>query len=386
MRETSGSTHLLEALAFRTATLERSAWRLARGIEDTGGSVACTAGRESIAYTGECMRDQAPALFRLVGEAALQPQFLGYGEGVVADDDDIRAQVRETLHLLEREIREVHDKDAQTQVTEALHAAAYEGNTLGISGLPLLMNEQRIKTITPEAVKAFWESRLSRPADVVVSAVGIGHDELVSLVEQQTGHLPLRHELAADTAIEPARYTGGESRLTGDGLAQLAFGAEGVSWSDPDLVPIHVLASVHQHPQSPPVGALVLRVQPLLHRLGPVRYPRHRRRRPSARPGRGGLRGVLQDRSRVQGGAGARQEPDQGVAADESGAPRRGMRGSRTPSAHLGRVHRTNSFIHGGGGRHREGYRAGGLAGGRLQTRRGVVRRDVPHPVVRSVD
>ena len=129
--ETSGSTHLLEALAFRTATLERSAWRLARGIEDTGGSVACTAGRESIAYTGECMRDQAPALFRLVGEAALQPQFLGYGEGGVADDDDIRAQVRDTLHLLEREMREVHDKDTQTQVTEALHAAAYEGNTLG---------------------------------------------------------------------------------------------------------------------------------------------------------------------------------------------------------------------------------------------------------------
>ena len=111
----------------------------------------------------------------------------------------------------------------------------------GISGLPLLMNERRIKAMAPETVKAFWESRLSRPADVVVSAVGIGHDELVSLVEQQTGHLPLRRELAAGTAIEPARYTGGESRLTGDGMAQLAFGAEGVSWSDPDLVPICVL-------------------------------------------------------------------------------------------------------------------------------------------------
>jgi processing peptidase subunit alpha len=107
-------------------------------------------------------------------------------------------------------------------------------------GLPLFMNEQRRKRLTPEAVKHFLSQRLHNPANIVVSAVGIGHDQLLQVVDKALGWLPpvAPGKIMAETA---SQYTGGEARLNGDGLAQIAVACEAVSWSDPDLIPVAVL-------------------------------------------------------------------------------------------------------------------------------------------------
>lgn len=128
---TSGASHVVEAMAFRAGTLDRSAFRLARDAEATGGAVGCAAARESIAFTGEAMKRHAGELLRILAEVACKPRVLAYGKSSEADDDDIRAEVQEAVNVVSREMKETASKDAQTSVMEALHAAAYEGNTLG---------------------------------------------------------------------------------------------------------------------------------------------------------------------------------------------------------------------------------------------------------------
>lgn len=127
----AGSTHALEALAFRSSTLERSRFRIAQDIERTGGSVGCAAARESLAFTGECMREMAPSLIALVCEAAVRPQIVAYGEVSAAVDDTIRAELQDALKVIEYEQQQTMGKDTQLQMVETLHATAYQGNTLG---------------------------------------------------------------------------------------------------------------------------------------------------------------------------------------------------------------------------------------------------------------
>jgi processing peptidase subunit alpha len=102
------------------------------------------------------------------------------------------------------------------------------------------MNEKRRKKLTPEVVKRFLSERLQNPGNIVVAAVGIGHEQLLRVAERALGWLP---RPPADKAVVDmaSHYTGGEARLDGDGLAQIAVACEAVSWSDPDLIPVAVL-------------------------------------------------------------------------------------------------------------------------------------------------
>ncbi|KAF6002367.1 Mitochondrial-processing peptidase subunit alpha [Cyanidiococcus yangmingshanensis] len=102
------------------------------------------------------------------------------------------------------------------------------------------MNEKRRKKLVPEAVKDFLSQRMQNPANIVVAAVGIGHDQLLRVVDKALGWLPTTASNKG-TVDMAAQYTGGEARLDGDGLAQIAVACEAVSWSDPDLIPVAVL-------------------------------------------------------------------------------------------------------------------------------------------------
>lgn len=102
------------------------------------------------------------------------------------------------------------------------------------------MNEKRRKKLVPEAVKDFLSQRMQNPANIVVAAVGIGHDQLLRVVDKALGWLPTT-SANKGTVDMAAQYTGGEARLDGDGLAQIAVACEAVSWSDPDLIPVAVL-------------------------------------------------------------------------------------------------------------------------------------------------
>eukprot|EP00180_Rhodochaete_pulchella_P003352 Plantae.Rhodophyta-Rhodochaete_pulchella.ctg5630.p1 GENE.Plantae.Rhodophyta-Rhodochaete_pulchella.ctg5630~~Plantae.Rhodophyta-Rhodochaete_pulchella.ctg5630.p1 ORF type:complete len:356 (-),score=61.36 Plantae.Rhodophyta-Rhodochaete_pulchella.ctg5630:1230-2198(-) len=126
--------------------------------------------------------------------------------------------------------------DPDMRMTEALHATAYAGNTLG---LPLVAEERKLNALDPAALSDFLSSNVGSDR-IVVAAANVDHHELVRVTEEALGSVGK----APASSVKPSVYTGGESRVSGDGLAQVALGFHGVSWNDQDLVPVAVLHSL----------------------------------------------------------------------------------------------------------------------------------------------
>lgn len=125
---TSGTTHFLEHIAFK-GSHARSKYRMVRDCEKTGATFAAAAGRETLAFTSECMRRDAAEVIEILAESATAPAT------AIASDADINwnsAQSEITSHVnaIKEELSAL-DADPSGRVTEAIHAAAFHGNTLG---------------------------------------------------------------------------------------------------------------------------------------------------------------------------------------------------------------------------------------------------------------
>lgn len=107
------------------------------------------------------------------------------------------------------------------------------------TGLPLVPEERKVSQLTPEVVADFM-SRFFTPERIILSGTNVQHSDLVALAEQSLG--PVKG--GSSTSDPEAKYTGGSSKLTGDGGAYVAIGYKGVSWPDKDLVPVCVLANL----------------------------------------------------------------------------------------------------------------------------------------------
>jgi processing peptidase subunit alpha len=121
----------------------------------------------------------------------------------------------------------------ETQVMEAIHAAAYNNNTLG---LPLYPSQGTIDRFDQAALKTFFNTFFI-PQRMVISGVGVDHAELVGLVREN-----FKTAKVAAPKVAQAQYTGGEVRVASDAPSiQLALAFETASWNSKDLVPMCVL-------------------------------------------------------------------------------------------------------------------------------------------------
>lgn len=125
----SGVSHLLEHLAFK-GSVHRSKYRMIRDMERTGALFTATAARETIAYSAEGLREQVPDMVSIVCESAVTPAV------AVSDNspewDEAVAEIQIQTGIMEEELKRFSE-DAPGNVTEAIHAAAFHGNTLGKS-------------------------------------------------------------------------------------------------------------------------------------------------------------------------------------------------------------------------------------------------------------
>lgn len=128
---------------------------------------------------------------------------------------------------------------ADMQLMESVHEAAYGASGLGLS---LFAPNHNLESFTPEELKAFTKQFFT-PKRMVVSAVGVDHDELVRLATETFASLPAD---AAEVPRQAAVYTGGEVRQhrrtqEGDGLVHFSLAFETANWHSKDLVPMCVL-------------------------------------------------------------------------------------------------------------------------------------------------
>lgn len=135
---TAGVSHLLEHLAFKGSAM-RSKYRLVRDMERSGALYAASAARETMAYTAEGLREKVPDMVDIVSETAVLP-----GAAVSEDGspewDSAMEEIQTQTNVMKTELKNFAG-DAAGVVTEAIHGAAFHGNTLGKQYLSVLFLE-----------------------------------------------------------------------------------------------------------------------------------------------------------------------------------------------------------------------------------------------------
>jgi processing peptidase subunit alpha len=128
-------------------------------------------------------------------------------------------------------------KNPETNVMESLHEAAWFNNTLG---RPLYASPSSLSRLSPDMLRSY-QRQFFTPKRMVISGVGVGHDELVEYVDKAFSSLP-----ADDSSLqsEKAQYVGGDRRQhvklpTED--VHFGLGFETASFHDKDLLAVCVL-------------------------------------------------------------------------------------------------------------------------------------------------
>lgn len=166
----SGSSHLLDRLAFKSTT-NRSSQQMTSEIEALGGNVMCSSSRETIMYQSSVFNKDVPAVLSILADTILNP---------LLSPEELDMQREAAAY----EIQEIWSKPEMI-LPELLHTTAYQGNTLGN---PLLCPIESLEQMTADNLRNFM-STWYRPERIVVAGSGMPHEQLVELSEKLFGGL-----------------------------------------------------------------------------------------------------------------------------------------------------------------------------------------------------
>lgn len=125
---TSGISHLLEHLAYKGSAM-RSKYRMVRDMERSGAVFSASAARETMAYTAEGLREKVPEMVDIMAETAVLPG-MAISDSGTGEWDGAMGEIKTQTDIMKVELKNFAD-DAAGVVTEAIHGAAFHGNTLG---------------------------------------------------------------------------------------------------------------------------------------------------------------------------------------------------------------------------------------------------------------
>ncbi|KAM3728975.1 Mitochondrial-processing peptidase subunit alpha [Dirofilaria immitis] len=163
--------------------------------------------------------------------------------------------------IIDFENKDMNSKpECEPLLTDWIHAAAYNGNTMGFTKY---CPEESIANINQEHIYTFMK-QYYKPSRIVVAGIGVDHDSLVSLSEElfddsktawaENPSLLLEKEPPVDDSF--AQYTGGEKLIAKDlscmalgptpypNLAHFVLGFESCGYLDDDFVAFCVLQSL----------------------------------------------------------------------------------------------------------------------------------------------
>lgn len=211
-------------------------------LERHGGICDCQSARDTFIFAASADSRGLDSVTRVLADVVLRPRL---------QDEEVE-MARQTVLF---ELESLNMRPEQDPILmDMIHAAAYRQNTLG---LPKLCPAENVTEITRDTLLQYL-SRHHTPARMVVTGVGVAHDELVRCVEKYfEKEVPIwdQEQMQLDPSIEvdqsPAKYTGGQEIeqceipiYAAAGLPELAhvvIGLEGCGHQDPDFVAICVL-------------------------------------------------------------------------------------------------------------------------------------------------
>jgi predicted Zn-dependent peptidase len=212
-RAENGLSHFLEHMAFK-GTPRRTAFDIAREIDQIGGSCNAFTSKEQTCFHGKVLSEHLPRLVDLLGDMVLHP---------LCAPQDLEKERQVILEEIYSQ-----DDNPEDQVQIAFGRQFWGDNPLG---RPILGEAEHISGVSREELLAYRRATY-RPEETVVAAVGrVDHQNLVDLV---SAHFQgFANGIPARTR-RPAAYYPGIYPVARD-LEQvyLCLGARGVAAGDP---------------------------------------------------------------------------------------------------------------------------------------------------------
>jgi predicted Zn-dependent peptidase len=166
----AGVAHFMEHITFKGTAAYPSTRSISEAIEGVGGSCNAATDRESTVYWVRVPRRESARAFDVLGELIVRPTLAG---------DEIESE----RAVIVEEIRSYQDDPSE--YCQILFQTALFGD--GPLGREICGDEDGIRMLPPETIRAFWRSAY-RPANTVVAVAGdLSHAEAVEAVAAAFG-------------------------------------------------------------------------------------------------------------------------------------------------------------------------------------------------------
>ncbi|WP_203073168.1 M16 family metallopeptidase [Falsiroseomonas ponticola] len=207
----NGVSHFLEHMAFK-GTERRDAAAIAREIENVGGHLNAYTSRENTAYYAKVLKEDVGLAADILGDILSHSSF-------------VPEELERERGVILQEIGQANDTPDDI-VFDHFQYTAYAAQAMG---RPVLGTEETVSAMTREALTGYMRRHYGPSRMVVAAAGALEHEALLDLVQMHFADLPT----AAEAAMEPSRYTGGEFREERDlDQVHLVLGFPSVSATD----------------------------------------------------------------------------------------------------------------------------------------------------------
>ena len=219
----NGIAHMLEHMAFK-GTTTRSALDISKAIEDVGGYMNAYTSREMTAYYVRVLRKDVELAVDILSDILQNSVF------------DATEFAREQGVIIQ-EIGRSNDTPDDV-VFDYFQEACFGDHPMG---WPTLGTEEIIRSLTPEAVKAYMDRHYGVNNMVFAASGNIDHDQLCKLVDKHFTKVADK----GDQTPKPTEYAGGDKRETKE-LEQVhvVLGLPTVNLFDPTYYDNVILASI----------------------------------------------------------------------------------------------------------------------------------------------
>ena len=163
----SGVSHFLEKLAFGATSKFPDRDAIMSKLEKYGGICDCQSTRDTFLYAASVDSRGLEATVEILGDVVLRPK--------ITDEELEMVRMAIRYELEDASLR----PDQEPLLLEAIHAAAFKNNTLG---LPKMCPEENIDIISRKTLMSYLRNYHS-PDRMVLAGVGIDHDHLVQVAE-----------------------------------------------------------------------------------------------------------------------------------------------------------------------------------------------------------
>jgi processing peptidase subunit beta len=216
----NGVAHFFEHMVFK-GTPSRSQEQIELEVENMGAQLNAYTSREQTAFVAKSFKKDVAKMSELLGDVLQNSKV-----------DPAHVERERSVILQEKEGVE---KNLEEVVFDYLHAAAFQGSSLGRT---ILGEEKNIRSITRDDLISYVKTHYTGKRMVIAAAGAVNHEEIVSLAQKHFGAIPAESQGFDFGSLPLAEFVGSEIKVRDDTMEHVtgSVAFKGSSWSDPDYL------------------------------------------------------------------------------------------------------------------------------------------------------